>query len=92
MSATPPPLFLYAAPLDPEHAPLEETCLVGWPALGLDELRRRLERRLAARGVRLTGREGVERVRFQRRGRAPRRPARAQPPVYARSRSVPGPG
>ena len=58
------PSFLYAVPLDAKHTLLEETCLVGRPALGLDELRRRLERRLAARGVHLTGDEPVERVRF----------------------------
>ena len=58
------PSFLYAVPLDADHTLLEETCLVGRPALGLDELRRRLERRLAARGVVLTGDEPVERVRF----------------------------
>ncbi|HEY0239962.1 MAG TPA: lycopene cyclase family protein [Friedmanniella sp.] len=56
--------FLYAVPLDAGHTLLEETCLVGRPALGLDELRRRLERRLAARGVVLDGDERVERVRF----------------------------
>jgi len=58
------PSFLYAVPLSAEHTLLEETCLVGRPALGLDELRRRLERRLAARGVELDGEEPVERVRF----------------------------
>ncbi|MGI3784731.1 MAG: lycopene cyclase family protein [Janthinobacterium lividum] len=62
------PSFLYAVPLGSrggvDHTLLEETCLVGRPALGLDELRRRLEHRLAARGVELTGDESVERVRF----------------------------
>ncbi len=58
------PSFLYAVPLDDEHVLLEETCLVGRPALGLDVLRRRLDHRLAARGVVLTGAEPVERVRF----------------------------
>ncbi|GAA3550817.1 hypothetical protein GCM10022197_02100 [Microlunatus spumicola] len=58
------PSFLYAVPLDAGHTLLEETCLVGRPALGLDELRRRLEHRLAARGVVLHGDERVERVRF----------------------------
>ncbi|MGI8458961.1 MAG: lycopene cyclase family protein [Propionibacteriaceae bacterium] len=58
------PSFLYAVPLDDEHVLLEETCLVGRPALGLDELLRRLRVRLAARGVPLTGDERVERVRF----------------------------
>ena len=59
-----PPSFLYAVPLGGGRTLLEETCLVGRPALGLDELRRRLERRLAARGVVLDGDEPVERVRF----------------------------
>ena len=58
------PSFLYAVPLDADHTLLEETCLVGRPALGLDELRVRLERRLAERGVVLHGDELVERVRF----------------------------
>ena len=58
------PSFLYAVPLDEEHVLLEETCLVGRPALGLDELHRRLRMRLASRGVTLTGDERVERVRF----------------------------
>lgn len=58
------PSFLYAVPLDAGHTLLEETCLVGRPALGLDELRRRLGRRLASRGVELRGDEPVERVRF----------------------------
>ena len=58
------PSFLYAVPLDDERTLLEETCLVGRPALGLDELRHRLERRLASRGVRLDGDEPLERVRF----------------------------
>lgn len=62
------PSFLYAVSLGSvdgrERTLVEETCLVGRPALGLDELRRRLERRLAARGVVLTGDEPVERVRF----------------------------
>lgn len=59
-----PPSFLYAFPLDASTTLLEETCLVGRPALGLGELQRRLERRLAARGVVLDGSERVERVRF----------------------------
>ncbi|MBA8794519.1 lycopene beta-cyclase [Friedmanniella endophytica] len=59
-----PPSFLYAVPLGEGRTLLEETCLVGRPALGLGELQRRLERRLAARGVSLDGTERVERVRF----------------------------
>ncbi len=59
-----PPSFLYAVPLDAATTLLEETCLVGRPALGLGELQRRLEHRLAGRGVVLDGTERVERVRF----------------------------
>lgn len=59
-----PPSFLYVVPLDDEHVLVEETCLVGRPALGFDELRRRLHTRLAARGIRLTGDEREEHVRF----------------------------
>ncbi|HEY5820877.1 MAG TPA: lycopene cyclase family protein [Propionibacteriaceae bacterium] len=59
-----PPSFLYVVPLDDDHLLLEETCLVGRPALGGAELRRRLRARLASRGVRLTGDEREERVRF----------------------------
>jgi lycopene beta-cyclase len=74
------PSFLYAVPLDADRTLLEETCLVGRPALGLDELRRRLERRLATRGVVLTGDEPVERVRFSVEAEAGTpRPARRAP-------------
>ena len=58
------PSFLYAVPLGGGRVLLEETCLVGRPAIPLAELRRRLEARLAARGVTLSGTEPVERVRF----------------------------
>ncbi len=58
------PSFWYVVALDAEHLLLEETCLVGRPALGWGELRRRLDHRLAARGVRLSGTEREERVRF----------------------------
>ncbi len=74
------PSFLYAVPLDPEHVLLEETCLVGRPALTLDELQRRLRQRLAARGVVLSGDEPVERVRFcVEADRTPERGAAAAP-------------
>lgn len=59
-----PPSFLYAVPLGSDQVLLEETCLVGRPALGLTELRARLQARLSARGVDLTGDEPIERVRF----------------------------
>lgn len=85
------PSFLYAVPLDADHTLLEETCLVGRPALGLDELKVRLERRLAARGVELHGDERVERVRFSVEAasgaaRPSRRPPRDRPvPLGARA-------
>lgn len=58
------PSFLYALPLGGDRVLLEETCLAGRPALGTDELRRRLRVRLARHGVALDGDEPVERVRF----------------------------
>ena len=58
------PSFLYAVPVGNGRTILEETCLVGRPALGLGELERRLHTRLAARNVRTTGAERIERVRF----------------------------
>ncbi len=61
---TDPPSFLYAVPLSPDEVLLEETCLVGRPALGLRSLHIRLETRLRNRGVVLTGAERSERVRF----------------------------
>ena len=58
-----PPSFLYAVPTGPDTMLLEETCLVGRPALDLSILADRLTTRLAARGV--AGSDGrVERVRF----------------------------
>lgn len=59
-----PPSFLYAVPLDEQDTLLEETCLVGRPALGMRELRRRLESRLAGHGLTLSGYERTEHVRF----------------------------
>lgn len=59
-----PPSFLYAVPLGDDTVLLEETCLVGRPGLPLDELRRRLDTRLAGRGVELPANLEVERVRF----------------------------
>ncbi len=58
------PSFLYAVALDDDRVLLEETCLVGRPALGLDVLRTRLLHRLSQRNLEVTGREAVERVRF----------------------------
>ncbi|GAB2648704.1 lycopene cyclase family protein [Prescottella soli] len=59
-----PPSFLYAVPLGDDSVLLEETCLVGRPGLALDELRRRLDARLRARGVEPPANLEVERVRF----------------------------
>lgn len=59
-----PPSFLYAVPLSTDEVLLEETCLVGRPALGLRDLHIRLDARLRNRGILLTGGEPVERVRF----------------------------
>ncbi|MEZ5151105.1 lycopene cyclase family protein [Rhodococcus zopfii] len=58
------PSFLYAVPVGPGQVLLEETCLVGRPALALPELERRLRARLEARGVSLSGAEPAEHVRF----------------------------
>ncbi|WP_446222886.1 lycopene cyclase family protein [Nocardia sp. IBHARD005] len=66
-----PPSFLYAVPLSADTALFEETCLAGRPALAPEVLRRRLEHRLRARGIALTGAEPVERVRFPVQGGTP---------------------
>ncbi|MFI8565878.1 lycopene cyclase family protein [Rhodococcus sp. NPDC078407] len=58
------PSFLYAVALDDDRILLEETCLVGRPALELAILRTRLHNRLARRNLETTGHEDVERVRF----------------------------
>ncbi|WP_415974817.1 lycopene cyclase family protein [Rhodococcus sp. 077-4] len=58
------PSFLYAVALDDDRILLEETCLVGRPALDLAVLRKRLHHRLANRNVKPNGQEDVERVRF----------------------------
>ncbi|CAD7696972.1 unnamed protein product [Ostreobium quekettii] len=47
------PSFLYAMPLSDGTVFLEETCLVARPALPFATLKRRLERRLAAQGIRV---------------------------------------
>ncbi|MBW0271933.1 lycopene cyclase [Nocardia sp. MH4] len=66
-----PASFLYVVPLGPDTMLFEETCLAGRPALGLEVLRRRLEHRLRARGIAVTGAEPVERVRFPVEGGRP---------------------
>lgn len=49
------PSFLYAMPSeDGRQVFLEETCLVAKPALPFAILKRRLERRLAAMGIKVT--------------------------------------
>ncbi|OZE94468.1 lycopene cyclase family protein [Rhodococcoides fascians] len=58
------PSFLYAVSTDPETVLLEETCLVGRPALSFAVLEERLRTRLRNRGVVVSGAEPVERVRF----------------------------
>lgn len=47
------PTFLYAMPLGGNRVFLEETCLVAKPALPFAVLKRRLERRLDAMGVKV---------------------------------------
>ncbi|MEU1981648.1 lycopene cyclase family protein [Nocardia sp. NPDC019395] len=56
--------FLYTIPLGGGSVLFEETCLVGAPPIGLDELARRLRHRLRVRGIPWQGDERVERVRF----------------------------
>lgn len=58
------PSFLYAMPLGGGLTLLEETCLVGRPPLPLPELQRRLEIRLAARGIDWADAGRIENVRF----------------------------
>lgn len=57
------PSFLYAMPLGGSRVFLEETCLVAKPALPFAVLKRRLQRRLDAMGVK------VNKVRETGRGR-----------------------
>ncbi|WP_345495667.1 lycopene cyclase family protein [Nocardia callitridis] len=59
-----PPSFLYAVPLDADTVLLEETCLVGRPALAPWALRDRLQHRLRVRGIGPADDARVERVRF----------------------------
>lgn len=47
------PTFLYAMPLGGNRVFLEETCLVAKPALPFAVLKRRLQRRLDAMGVKV---------------------------------------
>lgn len=59
-----PASFLYAVPVGDDRVLVEETCLVGRPALPLGELRTRLHHRLTARGVTLPTTADTERVHF----------------------------
>ncbi|MFE1592310.1 lycopene cyclase family protein [Nocardia sp. NPDC058705] len=65
------PSFLYVVPLGGDAVLYEETCLAGRPALTPEVLRHRLEHRLRARGISLSGTEPVERVRFPVQGGTP---------------------
>jgi lycopene epsilon-cyclase len=47
------PSFLYAMPLGGKRVFLEETCLVAKPALPFSVLKRRLERRMRAVGIKV---------------------------------------
>jgi lycopene cyclase-like protein len=58
------PSFLYAMDLGGGRTFLEETSLAARPAVGVEELRGRLDRRLAAVGARVAHVESVERVAF----------------------------
>ncbi|WP_305780472.1 lycopene cyclase family protein [Nocardia nova] len=59
-----PASFLYTIPLGGGRVLFEETCLAGRPAIGQDELRRRLEHRLRCRGIEFGADAPIERVRF----------------------------
>ena len=59
-----PPSFLYAVPVGNGRVLLEETCLVGRPALPVNALRERLLTRLSHRGVDVPADAEVEKVRF----------------------------
>ncbi|MBF6126137.1 lycopene cyclase family protein [Nocardia brasiliensis] len=72
-AADAPRSFLYAVPLGGDTMLLEETCLVGRPALDSRELRDRLLHRLRSRGIEVSGDEQVERVRFPVEGGRPGR-------------------
>ncbi len=58
------PTFLYAMKLGTDHWFLEETVLVGRPAVAIQKLKDRLERRLADRGVRVLETLESERCKF----------------------------
>ena len=74
-----PPTFLYEMPLGDEDVFVEETSLVGRPALDLETCRRRLDRRMAARGWHLGPAKEVEHCFIPMGGPAPRPPQRVVP-------------
>ncbi|WP_306362196.1 lycopene cyclase family protein [Nocardia sp. CC227C] len=72
-TAAAPRSFLYAIPLNEHSMLLEETCLVGRPALATAELRTRLHHRMRSRGIAVGADAPVERVRFPVQGGRPGR-------------------
>nr|WP_202927334.1 lycopene cyclase family protein [Gordonia desulfuricans] len=74
----PAPSFLYAVPVADDRTLLEETCLVGDPAVTIAELAQRLSRRLAGTGIDSRHAGHTERVSFPMLG-ATLRPWRCRP-------------
>ncbi|MGW0035590.1 lycopene cyclase family protein [Gordonia sp. NPDC003376] len=74
----PTPSFLYAVPVARDRMLLEETCLVGDPAVTITELSQRLSRRLSGSGIDVRHAEHTERVSFPMLG-ATLRPWRCRP-------------
>ena len=70
------PTFLYAMPFSPTEVFLEETSLVARPAVGFDELRERLERRLEHLKIAVKEIHEVERCLIPMGGVLPRLPQR----------------
>ena len=70
------PTFLYAMPFSPTEVFLEETSLVARPAVGFEELRERLERRLEHLEIRVRKIHEVERCLIPMGGALPRLPQR----------------
>ena len=70
------PTFMYAMPFSPTEVFLEETSLVARPAVGFEELRERLERRLDHLEIKVTAIHEVERCLIPMGGALPRLPQR----------------
>ena len=70
------PTFLYAIPLSPTRLFVEETCLVGRPAMSHEQLRARLALRLSALGIRIQKRFARELCLIPRGTPLPRRDQR----------------